>query len=394
MAAVGRGVATRSIHQALGEVGHGGRSSVSGLRVALFGATGFLGRYVANELGQVGSTVSLANRGCEMETRHLRPMFDLGNLALYFYSARDDDSIREVIADSDVVINMIGKHYETKHLAPVDKNGKLNLLRGSNINYPFEEVNMAIPAKLAKISKEMGVEKFVHVSALAADILSPSEQYRTKFLGEQAVRAEFPEAIIVKPATLFGHEDRFLNWQGEIGMRPFPGVPMLEDGRGLVQPVYVGDVAKAIVKMLEDGGSGAFQGATLELAGPAEFTRKEIMEFVTDITISGKPPIPLPEKILSLLATAASILPEPYLTPDEVKRWGVDEVLDPNTDAITLQQLGIDPMPIEKVAFQYLHRFRKGGHFVYTEGYHENEGRNVNDPSSPIRSVAGNRPFV
>jgi hypothetical protein len=63
-------------------MGTGGRSSVAGLKVALFGATGFLGRYVTNEFGQIGSVGYIANRGCEMETRHLKPMFDLGNVSV------------------------------------------------------------------------------------------------------------------------------------------------------------------------------------------------------------------------------------------------------------------------------------------------------------------------
>ena len=101
----------------------GGRSSVSGLNVALFGATGFLGRYVANELGSVGSSVNIANRGCEMETRHLKPMFDLGNAAFYFYEGRDEASMEAAMEGCDVVINMVGKRYETKKLVPTDEKG-------------------------------------------------------------------------------------------------------------------------------------------------------------------------------------------------------------------------------------------------------------------------------
>mmetsp|Transcript_100815 Transcript_100815/g.289260 ORF Transcript_100815/g.289260 Transcript_100815/m.289260 type:complete len:439 (+) Transcript_100815:31-1347(+) len=406
-----------------GEQGHGGRSSISGLKVAVFGATGFLGRYVVNELGKTGTTVTIGNRGCEMETRHLRPMFDLGNMAIEFYSTRDDDSIRRTIEGCDIVINMIGKRYETRKLLPTSPDGALDPIKGSRINFGFDEVNIDIPAKLAKISKEMGVDKFIHVGALSADPDAKSHFSRSKYFGEEAVRKEFPEAVIVKPAELFGHEDRLFNWQGEMGSR-LPAIPMLEDGSGLVQPVYVGDVADAIIKMTDDGphahhtasvdkmgsdeeeedifgikahvaGSGGkFKGATLELAGSDDFTRREVMDFVSDLTSLNKPAVPMPEAILKVVASAAAVVPEPWLTVDEVDRWGENVTLDPETDAVTLEDLDIRPVRVEEIAFQYLHRFRKGGHFVLHEGYHANEGKGFNDPGAKVRSIAGNRPFV
>lgn len=142
---------------------------------------------------------------------------------------------------------MIGKHYETKHIVPTRRaNGQL-----SRINYDFEEVNVAIPRRLAKLAKKAGVETFIHVSALSADINSSSKWSQTKALGEIAVREEFPEAIIVRPATIFGHEDRFLNRIAEtIHALPRNIFPLINNGNTLVQPVFAGDVAKAIVQII------------------------------------------------------------------------------------------------------------------------------------------------
>lgn len=92
---------------------------------------------------------------------------------------------------SNVVVNCIGKHYETKHVVPTRReNGKL-----SRINFDFEEVNVTIPRKLAKLAKQLGVKTFIHMSALSADLESQSVWSQTKARGEIAVREEFPEAV-------------------------------------------------------------------------------------------------------------------------------------------------------------------------------------------------------
>lgn len=143
-------------------------------------------------------------RGCELEIRHLKPMFDLGQLGLMPFSPRDRESIYEAVKKSDVVINLIGKHYETKHIVPTRRaDGSL-----SRVNYDFEEVNVTIPRILAEISKEAGVESFIHVSALSADPESKSKWSRTKYQGELAVREAFPEAV----RSLFIHFMGLMQW--------------------------------------------------------------------------------------------------------------------------------------------------------------------------------------
>lgn len=161
------------------------------------------------------------------------------------FNPRDDESIKAAIKNSDIVINMIGKHYETKHLVPTRReDGNL-----SRINYCFNEVHIDIPRKIAKLSKECGVKNLIHVSSLAADIDSKSKWSKSKALGEIAVRDEFPGAIIVKPSTAFGPEDRFLNWIADACER-FPFFPLINEGKTLVQPVYSHDVAKALMKIV------------------------------------------------------------------------------------------------------------------------------------------------
>eukprot|EP01032_Pedospumella_encystans_P010139 gene10139-11877_t len=278
--------------------GPGGRSSNSGITATVFGAYGFVGRYFVDELGKRGSRVYIPYRGCEMEIRHLKPMFDLGQLGLMPFSPRDRESIYEAVKKSDVVINMIGKHYETKHIVPTRRaDGNL-----SRVNYDFEEVNVTIPRILAEISKEAGVESFIHVSALSADLESKSKWSRTKAQGELAVREAFPEAIIVKPATIFGPEDRFLNWIAETTSR-LPFFPLIENGQTLVQPISATDVGKALMAIVDR--HDEFEGKTFQLVGPAEYSFKEVAEYVSDVTSVKKHlinvPTPLAAKVGSFV---------------------------------------------------------------------------------------------
>jgi NADH dehydrogenase (ubiquinone) 1 alpha subcomplex subunit 9 len=173
--------------------GTGGRSSVSGIVAAVFGATGFLGRYLVQQLAKMGSQVLVPFRGCEDSHRHLKLMGDLGQIVPMKYHPRDVDSIKAVMAKSNVVVNLIGREHETR-------------------NYGFEEVNHHMAEQLAMIAKEHGgIMRFIQVSCLGASSASPSRMMRTKAAGEESVLKEFPEATIMRPATMVGTEDRILN---------------------------------------------------------------------------------------------------------------------------------------------------------------------------------------
>ena len=170
-----------------------GRAANSGITATVFGAYGFVGRYYMDELGSIGSRVYAPFRGCELEVRHLKPMFDLGQLGLMPFSPRDHDSIVESIKNSDIVVNMIGKYYETKHIVPTRRaDGSL-----SRINYSYDEVHTEIPRILARLAKQHGAKAFIHMSALSADPNSLSEFSRSKARGEAAVREEFPGAVSI-----------------------------------------------------------------------------------------------------------------------------------------------------------------------------------------------------
>lgn len=273
------------------------------------------------------------------------------------FGPRDDASIVDAIKNSDIVINMIGKHFETKHLVPTRRaNGKL-----CRINYDFDEVHADVPRRIARLAKEVGVKNFIHVSALSADTESSSKWSRSKAKGEAAVREEFPGAIIVRPATTFGPEDRFLNWIAETADR-LPFMPILNEGKTLVQPVSSVDVAKGLMAIVNK--ADKFAGKSFQLYGPAEYSYKELYEFVTDITTKKKPIIDVPLPLALFTGKVLGQLANPFLSEDMVAQLTEDVLPQEDAGFLSFKDLDIEPVSMDKVAFDYLHRFRPGGHFA------------------------------
>jgi NADH dehydrogenase (ubiquinone) 1 alpha subcomplex subunit 9 len=357
----------------LNEEGAGGRATNAGLRVAVFGATGFLGKHVCYQLGKNGAYAYIGNRGDEAEHRDIKPMFDLGHTRFCYYSGRDVDSMRNVIADADIVINLISKHYETHQPIQVDKFPYVGMQK----NYSFEDTNVTMAAQIAELCVEMQVDHLIHVSSAAASPDHPSEWAQTKYAGEQAVREIFPWATIVRPTQLFGTEDKFLHFFANMA-KMYRMVPVIEDGQILTQPVWVVDVAKAIHRITDD--PKRFEGRTLDCFGPSDYTHEELAKFVLDIAELERPILKLPKPAFGMLSKALGFQELVLMNEDLAKVWGQDYLPAMSAEEyknqtgddkiLTLEDLGIAATPIEKEAFTYLHRFREAGHFGRVDGYH------------------------
>uniref|UniRef100_A0A8C5PDJ8 NADH dehydrogenase [ubiquinone] 1 alpha subcomplex subunit 9, mitochondrial n=1 Tax=Leptobrachium leishanense TaxID=445787 RepID=A0A8C5PDJ8_9ANUR len=325
----------RKIHHALLPHGKAGRSAVSGVVATVFGATGFLGRYVVNRLGRIGSQVIIPYRCEPYDLMYLRPMGDLGQLIFMEWDSRDKDSIRRAVENSNVVINLVGREYETK-------------------NFRFDEVFVNIPKELATLSREAGVEKFIHMSHLNADIRSPSRYLRTKAVGEEVVRDAFPGAIILKPSEIYGREDQFFNHYAN--MRWFGGVPLISFGKKTVkQPVYVVDVAKAIMNVIKDPDA---PGKTYALVGPNRYLLHDLVEYIYAVTHRPFFSYPLPRPLYHILARFFEKNPfEPWTTRDKVDRFHTTDKKYP--ELLGLEDLCIVPTPVEQKAIEILRRHRK-----------------------------------
>eukprot|EP00040_Diaphanoeca_grandis_P010015 m.51308 g.51308 ORF g.51308 m.51308 type:complete len:366 (+) comp21428_c0_seq2:100-1197(+) len=319
--------------------GRGGRSSVSPVSATVFGSTGFMGRYVVNRLAKTGSQVICPYRGCELDFRHLRPMGDLGQIHFNEYSITATDSIAEQVEYSNVAINLVGQEYHSRHFSMTD-------------------ANVTGARNIARAAREADVKKFIHVSALGADVNSPSEFLRTKALGEEAVKEEFPGATIIRCANIIGHEDRFLNRISHIAYRVPGPFPLANWGQAKKMPVGIVDVATAITEAVFDP---AAVGTTYEFVGPKTYTMEEILDYVGKTT---RKPIwhqGLPEEASPILKFAFNLggLARMETAPnvEEFYRYSLDDVRTRGLPG--LEDLGVTPTPLETIAINVLRKFRE-----------------------------------
>uniref|UniRef100_A0A7N6A826 NADH dehydrogenase [ubiquinone] 1 alpha subcomplex subunit 9, mitochondrial n=1 Tax=Anabas testudineus TaxID=64144 RepID=A0A7N6A826_ANATE len=332
-------VQQRKLHHALIPKGKGGRSSSSGIAATVFGATGFLGRYVVNRLGRIGSQIIIPHRCDQYDIMYLRPMGDLGQLIFMEWDARDKDSIKRALEHSNVVINLVGREWETR-------------------NYRFEDVYVTIPQQIARAAREAGITKFIHMSHLNADITSPSKYLRNKAVGETAVRDEFPDAVIMKPSEMFGREDKFFNHYAN--MRWFGNaIPLIALGKKTVkQPVHVGDVAKAIINAVRDPDAN---GKTYALVGPNRYLLHDLVEYIYAVAHRPFMPYPLPRPLYQWNNLVIHPF-EPWITPDKVDRFHTTDMKYPGLPG--LEDLGITASTVEQKAIEILRRHRR---FRYLE---------------------------
>jgi len=321
----------------------------SGITCTVFGSTGFLGRYVVHHVAKSGSRMILPTRCSENDRQHLKVMGDLGQIVQLDYGIRDEETIRYAVERSNVVINMVGREWETR-------------------NFSFEDVNVTFPKKLAEICADVGVRRLVHVSALGAEEDHPSAYYRSKAAGEAAVREAFPSATIVRPAKIVGVEDRFLNIFGEHS-RKYPAVPIIDGGDTKHQPVFVDDVAVAIRQIVHDE---LTSGRTYELAGNKVYTFDELAKLVLKTIRTRKSTAYIPSFIMKALSCPHEWLlrrvPFPMPTPVGLTRSYIDAQSRDyvkRADSLGFSDLGIEPNNIENgYVLDYLRSFRAGGYQV------------------------------
>jgi NADH dehydrogenase (ubiquinone) 1 alpha subcomplex subunit 9 len=309
-----------------------GYSAVSGHTVTVFGCTGFLGRYLVSKLGKMGTQVIVPYRE-EDEARLFKPMGDLGQIVRMEWDIRDEHSIAECLRHSDTVYNLVGRDYDTK-------------------NFDIRSTNAIGPGRIAKIAAECGVSQFIQVSHLNASKLSPSKFYQAKAEAEELVKEAFPTATIIRPATMFGYEDKLLT-----NMAVWPIWWKLNEAQTKIRPVHVFDVAQALANLL----ANPQFSRTLNLPGPSTLTYEYLLDLVTSVTLQPASQSPtLPKSVAALLAKLAQNIWWPTLSPDEVTRRYIDdaEVIG-DWDAV-----GVQPSEIETHALTYLRRYRSAVNFV------------------------------
>ena len=306
--------------------------------VTVFGGSGFIGRYVVKRLAASGARVRVAVRRLE-DAKFLRTMGDVGQVVPFLANVRVASSVEAAVAGADAVVNLVGILHES----------------GAQ---KFDMVQATAPGLIAEAARAAGARHLVHISAIGADGASAAAYARTKAEGEAAVLAAFPTATILRPSIVFGAEDGFFNRFANLA-RFLPALPLIGGGHTRFQPVYVCDVADAVMAALAAPDAA---GKTYELGGPDVYTFAELMAYVLMVIQRKRLLLPIPFAVAKIQGLIMGLLPSPMLTRDQVIMLETDNVVAPGMPG--LAELGIVPKTVESVVPAYLGRYRRTGQFA------------------------------
>jgi uncharacterized protein YbjT (DUF2867 family) len=287
--------------------------------VCVFGGTGFLGRRIVRRLAAEGAAVRIAVRSPDPARGELRA------------DVRDRASVAAAVAGADAVVNAVSAY--------VEKGG-----------VTFESVHVQGAKTLAQEAAAAGVARLVLVSGIGADAQSRSSYIRARGRGELVVSQAFPGATIVRPSAMFGPGDALFGTLADI-VRMLPVVPLIGGGRTRLQPVYVEDVAEAIVRLLADPETA---GRTYELAGPGVYTLRELVRFALRMLDKRRLLVPVPFTMADIQARLFEFLPSPPLTTGQVDLLRMDNLASGALPGF--RELDIQPKALEEIVPTYIGR--------------------------------------
>lgn len=302
-------------------------------RVTVFGGSGFIGRHLVNRLAARGDIVTVAVRDPEAAL-FLKPMGDVGQIVIVAADIANPAAVAAAVKGADAVVNLVGILWQWGRRS-------------------FNRIHAEGAGNIARAARDAGAAHLVHISAIGADGASAALYARSKAAGEAAVREAFPEATILRPSVVFGPEDNFFNQFAELA-RHLPALPIFGSGDGpRFQPVYVGDVADAIVTALD---SAAARGRTFELGGPRVYSFRQLMQLVLSEIGRRRVLVPVPLALAGFIGWFLQKLPNPLMTRDQMLLLKRDNIV--TEGAATLADLGIAATAAEAVLPAYLRRFR------------------------------------
>lgn len=304
------------------------------MRILVIGGTGFIGRHLVARL-------AAATHEILVPTRFYKKGRDLlvhPTVTLLQEDVHDDAALGRMVAGCDAVINLVGiLHGRTGHPYGPD----------------FDLAHVRLPRRIGRVCREAGVKRLLHVSALGASADAPSMYLRSKAAGEAALReacSDGPALTLFRPSVIFGPEDRFLNLFARLA-RVLPVLPVAR-ARSRLQPVYVGDVARAMARVLELP-AGSVAGAVYELAGPNVYALGELAGRAAEWAGHPRPVVGVPDPIARIQAAVFECLPgTPLLTRDNLASLSVDNV----ASGPLAPELQLVPTALEAAAPPYLRR--------------------------------------
>ena len=301
-------------------------------KVLLIGGSGFVGGWIANRLSERGSRVTIPTRHRD----NTKQLILLPTVYMVDADIHDPHELASLMTGVDAVINLVGILHDGDSRKPYGKR--------------FAEAHVELPKKILAAMMQTGVRRLVHMSALRASDDAPSAYLRSKAAGEAAVlgAANELDVTVFRPSVIFGPGDSFLNTFASL-LRVFPVMP-LGGADARFQPVYIGDVADAFCACLTDR---ATFGQTYELCGPTVYTLRELVEYTGELIGRRRPVIGLPDALAYLQAGFLSLLPNPPMSPDNLRSMQLDNLTDGHHN-----YPGWQPKSLEAVAPGYLSALR------------------------------------
>ena len=308
-----------------------------GRLVTVIGGAGFIGRYVVEALAKAGFRVRAVSRHAD-SALFLKPLGDLGQIQVVSGNIRSDADMAAAFDGAAAGVNLVG-------------------ILAESGDQRFADLQAAGAGRAARAAAAAGVSAYVQVSAIGADAASPIPYARSKGEGEQAVLAALPFASILRPSLVAGPEDQFFNRFAGMA-RVSPILPAISGG-SLFQPVYVRDVADAVLAALTSSGA---RGQTFELGGPDVLSFTAILQMISDLTGLDRPVVPLSDFTSGLLAKMGDILPFMPMNSDQLAMLKKGNICAPGMPG--LKELGVTPTPLAGFIPEMMMRFRRGGRFA------------------------------
>ena len=305
--------------------------------IAIFGAGGFIGKHLIRNLTKLGYRIKIATRYPYLKG-YLKPLGNPGQIELFKTNIFNEEDVKNVLKNCDLAINLVGILYETR-------------------KQKFNHIHSHFPYLLSNLCNELGIKNLVHISALGVKEKHDSLYMKSKLEGEKNIQDTFKPSVILRPSVVFGPEDKFFNTFASLAQFS-PVLPLVGGGKTKFAPIYVGDLAKAIVKALELNNS---EPKIYELGGPENYSFKELMEILLREIKKKRFLIPIPFGFAKFQSYFLQMLPNPLLTPDQVELLKHNNIV--SGDHSTLKDLGISGTQIQSILPKYIYRFRTGGQF-------------------------------
>ena len=305
--------------------------------IAIFGGGGFIGKHLMRQLTKLDYRVKVATRNPYLKG-YLKPLGNPGEIEFFKTNIFKPGDVKQVLKNSDFVINLVGILHETR-------------------TQKFNQIHAQFPYLLGNLCNEFGIKNLIHISALGVKEKHTSKYMQSKLQGEKNIQETFKPAVILRPSVCFGSGDKFFTTFASIAQFS-PILPLIGSGKTKFAPIYVGDVAKAIVKALELNNS---ESKIYELGGPENYSFKELMEILLKEIKKKRFLIPIPFSTAKFQSYFFQLMKNPPLTSDQVEMLKYNNIV--TGEYPTLKDLGISGKTVRSILPKYIYRFRRGGQF-------------------------------